>query len=58
MTLLVILGGVFLVVVPMVVLGEKFAKPISNDEQLIYFKWIVILVFISLIVALIKSMME
>lgn len=54
MTLLVILGLVFLAVILMVVLGERFGKPMEAEEQAKYSKWTRILVFVMLIIALIK----
>jgi len=58
MTLFVILGLVFLVVALMVILGEKFGKPMEPEEQAKYAKWIRILVFSLLIIALVKSVMD
>ena len=58
MTLLVILGLVFAVVVLMVVIGEKFAKPLPEKDQSKYSKWIQVLVFILLIVAVVKAALD
>jgi hypothetical protein len=58
MTLFVILGLVFLVVALMVVLGEKFGKPMEPEEHAKYAKWTRILVFVLLISALLKSLMD
>ncbi|MEW6992368.1 hypothetical protein AADZ91_16995 [Colwelliaceae bacterium 6441] len=58
MTLLVILGVVFLAVALMVLLGEKFGKPMEAEEQAKYSKWTRILVFILLFSALIKMAMS
>jgi hypothetical protein len=58
MTLLVILGLVFLAVILMVVLGEKFGKPMEPEEQVKYSKWTRILVFAMLIIALIKVALD
>jgi hypothetical protein len=41
----------------MVILGEKFAKPMSDKQQKTYGKIIPILVFILLISAIIKAML-
>ena len=57
MTLLIILGLVFLAVTFMVVLGEKFGKPMEAEDQAKFSKYIRILVFVVLIVAIIKAMM-
>ncbi|MEL0659405.1 hypothetical protein V6255_09670 [Psychromonas arctica] len=58
MTILIILGMLFLALVLMVVLGERFAKPIDQQQQAKYSKILPILVFIMLIVALIKAVVE
>lgn len=57
MTLLIILACVFGGVALMVVLGEKFGKPLDKEEQGKYSKIIIVLVFILLIASLIKGMM-
>lgn len=57
MTLLIILACVFGGVALMVVLGEKFGKPLSNEEQGKYSKIIMILVFVLLIAGMIKGLM-
>ncbi len=57
MTLLIILACVFGGVALMVVLGQKFGKPLDGEEQRKYSKIIMVLVFVSLIVALIKTAM-
>lgn len=56
MTLLIILACVFGGVALMVVFGEKFGKPIDAKQQGKYSKIIMVLVFISLIMALFKTM--
>ncbi len=58
MTILIILGMLFLALVLMVVLGERFAKPIDQQQQAKYSKILPILVFIMLIAALIKAVVE
>lgn len=58
MTLLVILGLVFLAVILMVVLGEKFGKPMEAEEQAKYSKWTRILVFSLIIIAILKMAFE
>lgn len=55
MTLLVILGAVFLAVALMVILGERFAKPMDEEQQAKYSKVFPILVGVLLFSALIKS---
>lgn len=55
MTLLYILVAVFLGVALMVILGEKFGKPMEEEEQRKYAKIIPILVFIGLILAIGKQ---
>ncbi len=57
MTLLIILACVFGGVALMVVLGEKFGKPLDKQEQSKYSKIIIVLVFVLLIASLIKGMM-
>jgi hypothetical protein len=57
MTLIIILACVFFAVFLMVVLGEKFAKPMSDKQQKTYSKIIPILVFVLLISAIIKAML-
>lgn len=57
MTLIIILACVFFVVFLMVVLGERFAKPMSEKQQKTYSKIIPILVFVVLIAAIIKAML-
>lgn len=56
MTLLIILVSVFAVVALMVILGERFAKPINDEEQRKYAKILPILVFVVLIGSLIKML--
>ena len=56
MTLLVILLAVFAGIALMVILGERFGKPMSNEEQAKYSKILPILVFILLIGSLIKML--
>ena len=58
MTLLVILGLVFLAVILMVVLGEKFGKQMEAEEQTKYSKWTRILVFALIIIAILKMAFE
>jgi len=55
MTLLIILACVFLAVFLMVVLGERFGKPMSDEQQGKYNKVIPVLVFILIIAAIIKA---
>lgn len=56
MTLIIILTCVFLAVFLMVMLGERFGKPMSEEQQGKYSKVTWILVFILLVAAIIKSM--
>lgn len=56
MTLLIILASVFLVVALMVILGERFAKPMTEAEQSKYGKILPILVGVLLVASLIKFM--
>ena len=58
MVLLVILVCVFAGVGLMVFFGEKFGKPLSFQEQGKYSKIIMLLVFASLFIALIKNLVE
>ncbi|GAA6206004.1 MULTISPECIES: hypothetical protein [Thalassotalea] len=58
MTLLVILGLVFLAVILMVILGERFGKPMEEQEQVKYSKWTRILVFALIIIAIAKLAFE
>ena len=55
MTLLIILLVVFACVGLMVVLGEKFGKPMSTEQQSKYGKITWILVMVLLVVAIIKN---
>ncbi len=55
MTLLVILGCVFLTVALMVIFGERFGTPMSAKQQNSYSKIIWILVFLTLFIAIIKQ---
>jgi hypothetical protein len=56
MTLMIILLGVFAGIALMVILGERFGKPLDNEEQAKYAKIIPILVFILIIGSLIKML--
>jgi hypothetical protein len=56
MTLLIILLAVFASVALMVILGERFGKPMEEGQQSKYSKIIMVLVGISLVIALIKQM--
>lgn len=55
MTLLIILACVFAAVALMVVLGERFGKPMSDEQQAKFSKTSWILVFIILLAALVKQ---
>lgn len=56
MTLLIILACVFAAVALMVVLGERFGKPMSGEQQAKFGKTTWILVFVILVAAIIKEM--
>ncbi len=58
MTLLIILLIVFAVVALMVFFGERYAKPMDNEQQQKYAKILPILVFVVLIGSLIKMLMN
>ncbi|MBL4899394.1 MAG: hypothetical protein JKX76_07060 [Colwellia sp.] len=55
MTLLIILACVFAVVALMVILGERFGKPMSEEQQTKFSKTAWILVLIILLAALVKE---
>jgi len=57
MTLIIILACVFLAVFLMVTLGEKFGKPMTDEQQGKYSKIIKILVFIAIVGAIIKTIL-
>lgn len=54
MKVLIILAVLFSAVALMVILVERFAKPIDQQQQAKYSKILPILVFIMLVIALIK----
>ena len=56
MTLLIILVVVFGAVALMVLLGERFGKPMTEEQQSKYSKATRILVFVLLIAAIIKAL--
>jgi len=55
MTLIIILACVFAAVALMVLLGERFAKPMSAEQQEKFSKTTWILVFVILLAALVKE---
>lgn len=57
MTLLIILACVFAAVALMVVLGERFGKPMSKEQQAKFSKTTWILVLIILLAAIVKEIM-
>ncbi|NQZ81704.1 MAG: hypothetical protein HRT52_11875 [Colwellia sp.] len=57
MTLLIILLVVFACIALMVYFGERFGKPMDNEQQAKYSKILPILVFVLLIAALIKALL-
>lgn len=56
MTLIIILACVFIAVFLMVTLGEKFGKPMTDEQQGKYSKITRILVFVLIVAAIIKTM--
>ncbi|XQW85985.1 hypothetical protein ACOYR1_04365 [Thalassotalea piscium] len=58
MTLIIILGVVFLGVFLMVILGEKFGTPMEPEQQAKYSKVTRYLVFGLIIAAIIKASMS
>ena len=57
MTLIIILGAVFLGVMLMVILGEKYGKPMAPEQQVKYSKITRFLVFALIIIAIIKGLL-
>ncbi len=56
MTLLIILACVFAAVALMVILGERFGKPMSDQQQAKFSKTTWVLVFLILVAAIVKSL--
>lgn len=56
MTLIIILACVFLAVALMVILGERFGKPMTDEQQGKFGKITQILVFVLIIAAIFKMM--
>ena len=56
MTLIIILACVFIAVFLMVTLGEKFGKPMTDEQQGKFSKITRILVFVLIVAAIIKTM--
>jgi len=56
MTLFIILACVFGVIALMVILGERFGKPMSDEQQAKFSKTSRILVFVILLTAIIKGL--
>jgi hypothetical protein len=56
MTLIIILVCVFVAMFLMVTLGERFGKPMTDEQQGKYSKIIRILVFVLIVAAIIKTM--
>ena len=54
MTLLLILGGLFLGLALMVYLTGRFAKPLAPEQQQRLSRWIVILIVVLLIASIIR----
>ncbi|MGK2231840.1 MAG: Na+-driven multidrug efflux pump [Colwellia sp.] len=57
MTLLIILFFVFAAVALMVILGERFGKPMEVEQQQKYSKILWIVVFIAIIAAIIRQLL-
>lgn len=57
MTLLIILACVFGAVALMVILGERFGKPMSEAQQAKFSKTTWVLVFVILLAAIVKQML-
>jgi amino acid permease len=57
MTLLIILACVFGAVALMVILGERFGKPMSDKQQAKFSKTTWILVFFILLAAIVREML-
>ncbi|MCP4987043.1 MAG: hypothetical protein GY928_13640 [Colwellia sp.] len=58
MTLIIILACVFLAVALMVVLGERFGQPMTDEQQSKFGKITRVLVFVLLASAIIKMLMS
>lgn len=56
MTLIIILACVFLAVALMVLLGERFGKPMTEEQQGKFGKITRILVFVLIVAAIFKAM--
>jgi amino acid permease len=56
MTLLIILACVFGAVALMVILGERFGKPMSDKQQAKFSKTTWVLVFMILLAAIVREM--
>jgi Na+-driven multidrug efflux pump len=56
MTLLIILFFVFAAVALMVILGERFGKPMEVEQQQKYSKILWVVVFIAIIAAIIRQL--
>lgn len=57
MALLIILACVFGVVALMVIFGERFGKPMDNEQQAKFSKISWILVFLLLLAAIVREML-
>jgi len=55
MNMFILLGGLFLAIAVMVVLVERFAKPVDEQQLAKYSKIVPILVFIMLFAMLIRE---
>ena len=57
MTLLIILACIFGAVALMVILGERFGKPMSDKQQAKFSKTAWVLVFMILLAAIVREML-
>ena len=58
MTLLIILAILFAGVALMVIVGERFGKPMEAEQQQKYSRTVQILVFVLLILAVLKGLLS
>lgn len=57
-TLFLILGGLFLALIVISMLAERFAKPVSSDQQQRYSQLIMLLMFLVMIGSGIRYLMD
>ncbi len=58
MVLLIILFFVFSAVALMVVLGQRFGKPMETEQQQKYSKILWVVVFVAIIAAIVRQMLS